>query len=55
MDLIRDERGSPMLEEGLLIGLSIVMFLTILALVTGIIDWINDLGKDLPWVILYAK
>jgi Flp pilus assembly pilin Flp len=52
--LLRDESGSPMLEEGLLIGLAIVVFLTIVALVSGVMDWLQNLGEELPGVILYA-
>jgi len=51
MSLLSDDKGSPMLEEGLLIGLSIAMFLTILALVSGIMDWLQDLGTQLPGVL----
>ncbi len=53
--LIKDERGSPLVEEGLLIGLGIVIFLTILALVTGIMNWLEELGNQLPGVICFAQ
>jgi len=52
--LYKDERGSPLVEEGLLIGLGIVIFLTILALVTGIMNWLEDLGNQLPGVMYSA-
>jgi len=32
-----------MVEEGLLIALAIIIFLTLLAIVANIIDWLNDL------------
>lgn len=51
---LKDESGSPMLEEGLLIGLAIVVFLTIVALVSGVMDWLQNLGEELPGVIFYA-
>ena len=53
-DLFNDERGSPMLEEGLLIGLAIVVFLTIIAVVTGVMDWLQNMGEQLPGVINLA-
>ncbi len=51
---ILDNSGSPMLEEGLLIGLGIIIFLTIIAVVSGVMDWIENLGQQLPGVIYYA-
>ncbi|MGQ4892347.1 MAG: Flp family type IVb pilin [Candidatus Njordarchaeia archaeon] len=53
-DLLNDESGSPMLEEGLLIGLAIVVFLTIIAVVTGVLDWLQNMGEQLPGVINIA-
>ena len=53
-DLFNDERGSPMLEEGLLIGLAIVVFLTIIAVVTGVMDWLQNMSEQLPGVISLA-
>ena len=33
-------RGSPLVEEGILIGLSLFGFLLILSIVTGVLDWL---------------
>ena len=38
--LKRDRRGSPLVEEGILIGLSLFGFLLILSIVTGVLDWL---------------
>ncbi|MFW9778498.1 MAG: hypothetical protein ACFFE8_06550 [Candidatus Heimdallarchaeota archaeon] len=36
----RKKRGSPLVEEGILIGLSLFGFLLILSIVTGVLDWL---------------
>jgi len=46
--LIHDNRASPLVEEGLLIGLAIVLFLVIVGIVGNIVDWINSLASELP-------
>ena len=46
--LIYDNRASPLVEEGLLIGLAIVLFLVIVGIVGNIVDWINSLASELP-------
>ncbi|MFX0013615.1 MAG: hypothetical protein ACFFB2_10735 [Promethearchaeota archaeon] len=38
--LRRKRRGSPLVEEGILIGLSLFGFLLILSIVTGVLDWL---------------
>jgi hypothetical protein len=38
--LTRKKRGSPLVEEGILIGLSLFGFLLILSIVTGVLDWL---------------
>lgn len=48
IEKFRDRRGSPLVEEGLLIGLAIVIFVVIVAIVSQIIDWINQLAGELP-------
>ncbi|UCG90630.1 MAG: hypothetical protein JSU57_02560 [Candidatus Heimdallarchaeota archaeon] len=49
--LRRDRRGSPLVEEGILIGLSLFGFLLILSIVTGVLDWLlinaDELLKEL--------
>lgn len=37
---IKRRRGSPLVEEGILIGLSLFGFLLILSIVTGVLDWL---------------
>jgi len=39
---IRGKRGSPLLEEGILLGLSLFMFLIIASMVLGILDWSSN-------------
>jgi len=41
-NIIKDRRGSPVVEEGLLIGIAIVGILIFLGLIFGLFDWIND-------------
>ncbi|MFW9856742.1 MAG: hypothetical protein ACFFFG_16950 [Candidatus Thorarchaeota archaeon] len=36
----RKKRASPLVEEGILIGLSLFGFLLILSIVTGVLDWL---------------
>ncbi len=40
--LIRDRRGSPLIEEGILIGLALFAFLLVAGVITGIFDWFID-------------
>lgn len=48
---MRERRGSPLVEEGILIGLSLFGFLLILSIVTGVLDWLlanaDELLKEL--------
>ncbi len=48
IEFIKDRRGSPLVEEGLLIGLAIIIFVVIVSIVGQIIDWINSLAEELP-------
>ncbi len=45
---LQDNRGSPLVEEGLLIGLAMILFLVIVGIVGNIIDWINSLASEIP-------
>ena len=36
----KKRRGSPLVEEGILIGLSLFGFLLIFSIITGILDWL---------------
>ena len=45
--LKKRRRGSPLVEEGVLIGLSLFGFLLILSIVTGILDWLLSNANDL--------
>ena len=38
----RQDRGSPVVEEGLLIGIAIIGILIFLGLIFGLFDWINE-------------
>jgi galactitol-specific phosphotransferase system IIC component len=40
--LFKDKRGSPVVEEGLLIGIAIVGILIFIGLIFGLFDWINE-------------
>ena len=45
--LKKDKRGSPLVEEGILIGLGLFGFLLIFSIVTGILDWLLENGNEL--------
>ncbi len=45
--LKKRRRGSPLVEEGVLIGLGLFGFLLILSIVTGILDWLLSNANDL--------
>ncbi len=45
--LKKRRRGSPLVEEGVLIGLSLFGFLLILSIVTGILDWLLANANEL--------
>ncbi|MFX0173000.1 MAG: hypothetical protein ACFE9L_13890 [Candidatus Hodarchaeota archaeon] len=45
--LKRKKRGSPLVEEGILIGLSLFGFLLILSIVTGVLDWLLVNAEEL--------
>ena len=40
-------RGSPLVEEGILIGLSLFGFLLIFSIVTGVFDWLLMNAEEL--------
>ena len=44
---IKKRRGSPLVEEGILIGLSLFGFLLILSVVTGVLDWLLSNANEL--------
>ncbi|MHA1238254.1 MAG: hypothetical protein ACTSSJ_03275 [Candidatus Odinarchaeia archaeon] len=37
--LLKDKRGSPLIEEGLLVGLAILAIALLVILVLNVIDW----------------
>lgn len=39
--LFKDERGGSMLESGLLIALSLILFLMLIGIVGNVYDWIE--------------
>lgn len=41
-EIIYDESGEILVEYGLLIGLAILIFLTLLTTIDGVIEWINE-------------
>jgi len=44
--LFTDE-GSPMIEEGLLIALAIIVFIALLTLVSNILSWVDELYQEI--------
>lgn len=45
--IFNDARASPMVEEGILIGIGLFGLLLILGVVTGVLDWFMNLGDEL--------
>ncbi len=45
--ILTEKRGSPMVEEGILIGIGLFGLILILSVVTGILDWFVNLGDEL--------
>ncbi len=41
------DEGSPMIEEGLLIALAIIVFIAILTLVSNILSWVDELYQEI--------
>nr|MDO8100306.1 hypothetical protein [Candidatus Njordarchaeota archaeon] len=41
-ELLKDERGSPLVEEGMLIGLSLIVIGIIIGLVLQVLGWSGD-------------
>lgn len=48
---IMDETGSPLVEESLLIGLAIAVFITIAMIVSNLMSWLNQMAENLPGFI----
>ena len=40
-------RASPLVEEGILLGLGFLVFLILVSTVTGIFDWFTEMANDL--------
>jgi len=55
--LLKDQRGSPLVEEGLLVGLAILAIALLIILVINILNWagvnidqlISNIGSLLPF------
>ncbi|MHA1585452.1 MAG: Flp family type IVb pilin [Promethearchaeota archaeon] len=45
-DLWKDKKGGSMIESGLLIALSLILFLMLISIVTNIYDWIEGKFND---------
>lgn len=45
--IIVDNKGSQLVEEGLLIGLAMILFIIIVGFANSIIDWINSLASEI--------
>ena len=43
---LKEENGGSMIESGLLIALSLMLFLILIAMVTDIYDWIDEKFQD---------
>ncbi|MGQ4833245.1 MAG: hypothetical protein ACP6IS_05040 [Candidatus Asgardarchaeia archaeon] len=41
-EIIRDQRGSPLMEEALLIGVSLLMISLLLAMVLDVVGWAQN-------------
>ncbi|MEM4587596.1 MAG: hypothetical protein QW513_03305 [Candidatus Jordarchaeales archaeon] len=47
MELVRDEKGSPMVEEAILIGLSVLGLAIMLNIMFGVFNWSGNLLTNL--------
>lgn len=52
VDILTGERGGPLLEEALLIGMGIVIFVVIVNIISNLTAWLKNLSKDLPTMLL---
>ena len=43
----KKRRASPLVEEGILIGLGIFCFLLLLGVITGVLDWFMEMSDNL--------
>jgi uncharacterized protein (UPF0333 family) len=47
LKLLMDKRGSPLLEEGLLVGLALVLFAVLVSAFLGIFNWFQSAAQPL--------
>jgi uncharacterized protein (UPF0333 family) len=47
LKLLMDKRGSPLLEEGLLVGLALVLFAVLVSAFLGIFNWFQSATQPL--------
>ncbi|PSN86793.1 hypothetical protein B9P99_01085 [Candidatus Marsarchaeota G1 archaeon OSP_B] len=47
LELLRNKRGSPLLEEGLLVGLALVLFGVLISAIMGIFGWFQAASQPL--------
>lgn len=52
IDILIGENGGPLLEEALLIGMGIVIFVVIVNIVSDLTTWLKHLSEDLPTMLL---
>jgi len=45
-NLMRNRKGGPILEEILLIGIAVIIFVVIMGLLAGLIDWTTFSIRD---------
>lgn len=45
--LLADKRGSPLLEEGLLVGMALVLFAVLVSAFLGIFNWFSSATQPL--------
>lgn len=45
--IAKDETGGSMIESGLLIALSLILFLMLIAIVTDVYGWIEEKFRDI--------
>ncbi|MFX0063569.1 MAG: hypothetical protein ACFFC7_15455 [Candidatus Hermodarchaeota archaeon] len=44
--LLKDRRGSPLVEQLIIIAVGFLILLILLGFVTGVFDWIFEVGDD---------
>lgn len=51
--ILLGKRGGPLLEEALLIGVGVILFVVIVNIVSDLTAWLKEASKSLPTLIFF--